>query len=211
MNTGFEYNPLPNGGHLDYWGATMQGYYHHDTHTLDMWTWQPMDGRVMTFEKIDGACPYWFGSMAMWASYDTHPMGMTLYNTPQVSADGIVYWGEVMNPRGVVLPGEAIVTKNPVVGEVVEAHSRVYMGCNSEMLFPSYHWRYQTTERYAEWNGYHDVVRTDLIEYNHETIPTALDWVYTYFFARDIGMVNVIWGMMDPQTSMVDGWAIGLI
>lgn len=218
--TGFEYNPLPDNGQINYWGATMQGYYHHDTHTLDMWTWQAAPPRTISFSRTKSVCPLWFGGTELVASYD-HPIGTSnlpigaepgsaiLYNAFSVSSTGIPYWGELANPNGIVMPAEAIITKNPVVGEVIEAWSVTYTGCNTQVLYPSFHWRYQTTAHYDTWNGYSDVIRTDLVEYAHESDPTAKDWVYTYFFVRGIGMVNVVWGKLDPLTNMVDGWAIG--
>lgn len=206
--SGFEYMPLPNGQSITYWFASMTGYYHPDTHMLDGWTATYITDMVITNSRIDASMPYFLGNQQLYNAIQLKDGALfNLYSGPAVTGKGITYWGEYGGAGGAcVFPAEAYITKNPIAGEVIDVSSRIYYGCDTmrpSLYTDKYHWRYQTT-----WvSG--DMVRTDLAEYNHELDPAAKDTVYTYFFQKDVGIVQILWGSWDHATNRVTGYWMG--
>lgn len=106
--------------------------------------------------------------------------------------------GEALNSYGKVMPGEAKITMNPVVGETITGSSTVTgaaafsVQCGvTALLNPAYPWKYQTVEYLPVWTGpdgqtYKDVWHTGLTEISQNSNPSAY---YNYIFANGIGMV----------------------
>ena len=225
-NSGFEYNPLTDGEMYVYWLASMTGYYRPD-HILDSWGLTYKRNVATSFSATAGVCRHFFGNEILYGSYN-HEISTpatpinpatTLYVGVGIDSKGVPYLGETVNPMGVIMPREAIITKNPKVGEVIEERSKVYGSCDAhDLIHNTYHWRYQTTAIYSTWGGFANVVRTDLHEYNTEIDPSKCDMVYSYFFAENIGIVALYWGVWDGTFNTpnglnpnVIGHAIGLI
>lgn len=214
--TGFSYNPLVSGQRIKYWLGSLSGYYHYDTNALDAWNVSYIRNVVTSFSERIG-CENFFGNQVFNVAYnhelsvEDSPVDLTnsLQNALCISSEGVPYLGEGINVRGIIMPYEAIITKNPIIGEVIDCHSKVYNGETFELLMSDYHWKYKTSQIYSQWNNYSNVVRVDLAEFNSEYDSSVKDVVYTYFFAENIGIVQLYWGEVDPISHQVTGKVVG--
>jgi hypothetical protein len=210
--TGSAYYPMLPGTQIVYQVSPVTSLWNSATHSLAIQT----RGTVVNAQTLQYSLNYCvdFGGTPLFAS--TYNSGVlnaaapfvaaqALQDTLFTSANQIDYIGEGENPDGEVQPGEAKITMQPVVGEIIDANSAVTPGCgNRTLLNAAYHWRYQTIEHLANWRGYADVWHTGLIEFNGGSTPSA---VYNYWFARGIGMVSFVWGNpLDAATNLANGY-----
>ena len=106
------------------------------------------------------------------------------------SVNGVDYLGE--GDGGVVSPGEAEITKNPIAGEIINGSSIVSItgekGCaTSTISNPTFTWQYQTVRHFDVWHNFKDVWLTTIVEWHGQSAlgPTY----YEQAFARDIGQI----------------------
>lgn len=142
------------------------------------------------------SCPAFSGTKMQWEN----PVGnktRSLKNGPGVSSNDIYYIGEGINENdNFIYPYEAILTYNPIAGEVIEQRSKVFTSClDNTVIVPSFHWKYKTIAHYETWGGFADVWRTGL----HEITSNH---VYNYIFAKDIGMVDFWHGSIDKYNNV---------
>ena len=106
---------------------------------------------------------------------------------------GVPYIGEIRTQNGtMIFPPIAKLARDPYVGQVIYANSKLYANCNFYTHFLRDHsWLYTTIDHYDNWGEFEDCWRTGLTEWNQG--------YYNYVFSRGIGLVH-FWYTHDGET-----------
>jgi len=106
---------------------------------------------------------------------------------------GKCFLGEVTNEWGMTIyPPEPKITCNPIVGESFDVWSTVF---NGSSVF-SFQTRYKTLVHYDTAASFKDVWVTSLIEIGNPS------WVVNYYFAKNIGIVIMLYGRLNADNTM---------
>ncbi len=126
-----------------------------------------------------------------WASLQTLPY----------TFEGKEFIGEGVDQNGwVKVPPEAIISKNLVVGEVIDSPSTtVYESCSSDIILSnSFHWKYRTVSHHTTWGSFGDTYRTSLREYGGN--------VYNYAWTYGVGLSDFWHGLLNTSNNTVNGY-----
>lgn len=194
--TGFDFLPLKNAQVFHQFNIT--GIWDFQTMTLGV-TSRVSLGTQFQFDYWESQCPQFFGEAKTYTMY-AHGVGAVteplIPNSSQhliqaAHESGITYIGEVVNTFGkVVIPPECLITKNPIVGEVLEGCSTVYE--NASIITNEFGWKYKTIAR-LDWGPHKDCFWTGLIEYSDP------NFVYNYVFKNGVGIIDIWFGAMDEN------------
>lgn len=125
-----------------------------------------------------------------------------LINGKWEPADGSVGW---LGEANVVRPYQALLTINPVVGEVITQDANVMWFNDDGQVIPGvFKYKYSTLA-VGPWgnNTWPDTIRTGMIE-NYDD-PTKLA-AYNYVWAKGIGPVNYWQGAVNPTDNTIEGY-----
>jgi len=117
--------------------------------------------------------------------------------------NGKYFVGEGINNGGQFIdPPEAFLTQNPAAGEIIDTSSIVYTSAtDSTVAIPAYRWKYKTLAHYDTYGNlpWSDCWQTALLEYAQGGAPGV---IYNFTFARDIGLVHVLIGVIGANNTI---------
>jgi hypothetical protein len=193
------YDPLQEGDSITYHVYKMTGIYNDTDMRIATVTNNYIGAVKITFVKNNYAD---YGTKNLIARYyhgANTPLPSPLnFSTAVQDAKWITntnqeYIGEMVNELGnVIIPPEAKLERNPVVGNVIDKQSVVRVSpSDNTIINANFHWKYRTIEYLpVAWGNFIDCWRTGLREYN----PAGNDRVYNYLFMKNKGMVNFWYG-----------------
>jgi len=122
----------------------------------------------------------------------------SLKNGAALSGNNKPYIGEGVNEvNSLIVPPECILTYTPVMGENVEAYSKIFSDPTAEILLQDdFHWCYRTIEHPDVWGDFTDCWRTGLWEYSS-------NGVYNYVFSLGIGLVDFWYGLLGADNHVI--------
>lgn len=207
MNTYHPYNPQRSGTGITYQIFTITGIWHDDTFAMDVTSRSFLNLQRIAYSQI--SLSDFFGYLPLFAGYQ-HLMDVedTPINMSGTLVDGVgysngeYYIGEASSNQNVVhIPFIAKLAFNPYPGQTISPTSKIYNSINKSYLF-DFHWTYKTIMKLDQWGAFSDVWRTGLKEYNPSN-PSAPGCVYNYCFMRNVGLIDLWYGQMQPDGSIV--------
>ena len=203
MSTSHPYVPMPDGGRIDYIVREITGLWHPENGFLDVITRNQIDNQRISWSTINTN----FGNLtASYRHLQTTPDMPVIWNSTLkdgmcVLPSGKHYYGEWGSWQGLyVTPAECKITLYPIVGEIVDQISSVFLGENTSTVLYQTHWIYRTLSFLTTWGPLTgDMVRTSLYELDGQM-------VYNYIYMKDVGLVAFWYGQLSPSNNTVVGY-----
>jgi hypothetical protein len=201
--TSHPYNPIVPGS-----AATYQIYAVDcgwDASTLNLWVLNRTYSHTQKTSYSLHNLPSFWGYLPLYVGYQhatdspAEPINWMSTLTDGVAyAGGEYYIGEAVNNAGIVhLPFIAKLAYNPFPGQTIDQVSKVY-DKQTKAFVADFHWMYKTIAHRPVWGAFTDCWHTGLVEYN-QAGPAA---IYNYIHMRDVGLVDLWYGVFQPDGSI---------